>query len=65
MKFGHWRDPKKKRGEPTGKGFVLQIMDPAFLADQDMHKLLPNGWMAESCDLLVVEVIRDGCDMAQ
>jgi hypothetical protein len=32
----------------TGKRFVLQIMDPAFLAGQDMHKLLPNGWMAEA-----------------
>jgi hypothetical protein len=33
---------------PTVKRFVLQVMDPAFLAGQNMHKLLPNAGMAES-----------------
>ena len=27
---------------PTGKSFVLQVVDPAFLAGQDVHKLLPD-----------------------
>src|SRR5579864_4086498 len=27
---------------PTREGFVLQIVDPAFLTRQDVHQLLPN-----------------------
>jgi hypothetical protein len=50
---------------PIGKRLVLQIMDPTFLARQDMNKLLPNGGMAESCNVLAVEVIGNGCNMAQ
>lgn len=33
---------------PSGKRLVLQIMYPPFLTRQDVHKLLPNGGMAES-----------------
>jgi hypothetical protein len=50
---------------PTGKSLVPQIVDPAFLTGQDMHKLLPNGRMAESRNRFVTEVIRHGCNMAQ
>lgn len=50
---------------PTGKSLVLQIVDPAFLTGQDVHKLLPNRRVAESQNRFVTEVIRDGCDMAQ
>jgi hypothetical protein len=27
---------------PASKGLILQVMDPAFFAGQDVHKLLPN-----------------------
>jgi hypothetical protein len=41
---------------PTGKNFVLQAVDPAFLTGDDVHKLLPNGRMAESRNQLVMDV---------
>jgi len=50
---------------PTGESLVLQVVDPSFLAGQDVHKLLPNGRMAESGNRVVKEFFRNGCDVAQ
>src|SRR5215469_1522608 len=50
---------------PTGKSFVLEIVNPAFLTGQDMHKLAPDGGMTESGNRLVPGPIRHGFDMFQ
>lgn len=50
---------------PTGESLILQVVDPSFLAGQDVHQLLPNGRMAESGNRLAKEFLRNGCDVAQ
>jgi hypothetical protein len=50
---------------PTRKTHVLQMMYPSFLTGQNVHKLFPNGRLAESRNRLVPECLRNGCHMVQ
>jgi len=47
------------------KTHVLQMMYPSFLTGQNVHKLFPNGRLAESRNRLVLECLRNGCHMVQ
>ncbi len=59
------RDRETVFSAPTVERRVLEIVNPAFLAHQDVNQLLPDCRMAEAGDRPAKEFLRRGCRVAK